>query len=437
MSPYIRPSEARTLGESARCATRLPPILASIGTVLIDAFDSLPQPTVDDSPATSSRPASPVINEQAPQPQGHLQALVVPSRRLRLSPPLSSSAASGTLGPSTPQMTLDDIPVPNAEEIYEMLGGGALYALVGARFWLPPCQLRTLVDRAPAENDDCPKDVEQKLAKLGNEIWVWNRGEGTRMTRARIRYEGDVRYFQPVVKAPYRTIQELFTSPLLHAEYLHISPPYSPENVAVIISDLKALPKDSWRPKIVFEPTPPSCHPGQKDWLEKILPDIEVFSPNHEELFSFYSIPTMSTSSISLHPSVERLVTHILHNVGIGANGQGIVVVRCGRLGACVGTKEGGLKWCPAYWEGGDVRKVKDVTGAGNSFLGGYVAGLSLTNDPYEALLYGTVSSSFVVEQFGLPHLMDCTDPLTGEEIWNADIPSRRLKELKQRLGLI
>lgn len=74
---------------------------------------------------------------------------------------------------------------------------------------------------------------------------------------------------------------------------------------------------------------------------------------------------------------------------------------------------------------------------AGNSFLGGYVAGLSLTNDPYEALLYGTVSSSFVVEQFGLPLLMDCTDPLTGEEIWNADIPSRRLKELKQRLGLI
>lgn len=90
-------------------------------------------------------------------------------------------------------MTLDDIPVPNAEETYEMLGGGALYALVGARFWLPPCQLRTLVDRAPAENDDCPKDVERKLAKLGNEIWVWNRGEGTRMTRARIRYEGDVR----------------------------------------------------------------------------------------------------------------------------------------------------------------------------------------------------------------------------------------------------
>lgn len=144
----------------------------------------------------------------------------------------------------------------------------------------------------------------------------------------------------------------------------------------------------------------------------------------------------MPTSSISLRPTVERLVSHILHDVSIGANGQGIVVVRCGRLGACVGTKKGGLKWCPAYWEGDDVKKVKDVTGAGNSFLGGYVAGLSLTNDPYEALLYATVSSSFVVEQFGLPLLMDCTDPLTSEEIWNADTPSRRLKELKRRLAL-
>lgn len=148
---------------------------------------------MDDSPASSSRPASPLITEQAPQPQGNPQPLVIPPRRLRLSPPLPSPATSGTSGPSTPQMTLDDIPVPNAEEIYEMLGGGALYALVGARFWLPPCQLRTLVDRAPVENDDCPKDVEEKLAKLGSEIWVWNRGEGRRMTRARIRYEGDVR----------------------------------------------------------------------------------------------------------------------------------------------------------------------------------------------------------------------------------------------------
>lgn len=31
---------------------------------------------------------------------------------------------------------------------------------------------------------------------------------------------------------------------------------------------------------------------------------------------------------------------------------------------------------------------------------------------------------------------MDCTDPLTSEEIWNADTPSRRLKELKRRLAL-
>lgn len=114
----------------------------------------------------------------------------------------------------------------------------------------------------------------------------------------------------------------------------------------------------------------------------------------------------MPTSSISLRPTVERLVSHILHDVSIGANGEGIVVVRCGRLGACVGTKKGGLKWCPAYWEGDDVKKVKDVTGgvldwktcivsigvdivvAGNSFLGGYVAGLSLTNDPYEGMIH-------------------------------------------------
>jgi hypothetical protein len=34
--------------------------------------------------------------------------------------------------------------------------------------------------------------LEELLHGYGG-MWVWNEGRGTRMTRARIRYEGDVR----------------------------------------------------------------------------------------------------------------------------------------------------------------------------------------------------------------------------------------------------
>ncbi|WVQ95383.1 hypothetical protein IAU59_002480 [Kwoniella sp. CBS 9459] len=439
-----------------------PPILASIGTVLIDAFDSPPRPVVDTVspviPSTLSRPPSALASISTRSSSSSpvslsTHQLIPPAIPSRLVTPITSPAGSG---PSTPQLSFDDISVPNSGDVYEMLGGGALFALVGARFWLPPNKLKTLVDRAPNdEENDLPAEVEEKLDKLGKDIWVYNQGEGTRMTRARIRYEGDVRFFQPIVKAPFRTISQLRGSPLDQAEYLHISPPYSPEDVNELLIQLKKLNgidgnpltngheqgEGEWKPKIVFEPTPPSCHPGQREWLEQILPDIYVLSPNHEELFSFYGIPKMSFSDPELRPTVEKIIYHILHDIGVWNDGSGIVVVRCGRLGACVGTVQGGLKWCPAYFDGEQEHRVRDVTGAGNSFLGGFVAGLSIANDPYEALLYATVSASFVVEQFGLPTLSistyDNANNVDGgsREEWNDDSPQRRLEDLRQRMS--
>jgi hypothetical protein len=99
------------------------------------------------------------------------------------------------------------------------------------------------------------------------------------------RYNADlIRRYQHIVKAPYRPLSSLLHTPLALAEYLHVSPPYSPEDLQGLLVELDAhndLGDESnrpWRPKIVFEPTPPSCHAGQKEWLEKILGGIEVLS---------------------------------------------------------------------------------------------------------------------------------------------------------------
>ena len=81
------------------------------------------------------------------------------------------------------------------------LGGGALYALQGARLWLSPDQCRALVDRQAREADlgihaaesDMTIEQEEQLERLSRGSWAYLEGEGRRMVRARIRYEGDVR----------------------------------------------------------------------------------------------------------------------------------------------------------------------------------------------------------------------------------------------------
>lgn len=74
----------------------------------------------------------------------------------------------------------------------EVLGGGALYCLVGARMWLPPSECRALVD-TDEERRDLSKDQEEELEGYGQGCWGYLEGEGRRMIKARIRYEGTVR----------------------------------------------------------------------------------------------------------------------------------------------------------------------------------------------------------------------------------------------------
>jgi len=78
-------------------------------------------------------------------------------------------------------------------------------------------------------------------------------------------------------------------------------------------------------------------------------------------------------------------------------------------LGARVVVVKAGMAGCIVY--DGQSRTTtripifpvyaKDPTGAGDSFCGGFLVGLQETGDPVRAAMYGTVSSSFIVEHFG------------------------------------
>ncbi|KAI0921495.1 hypothetical protein AcW1_004546 [Taiwanofungus camphoratus] len=146
---------------------------------------------------------------------------------------------------------------------------------------------------------------------------------------------------------------------------------------------------------------------------------------------SLLSIPGAPTK-----PLIEQACNRFLE-IGVGTEGGGYVIIRSGGMGAYVATGGRVGEWIPAFWNSDDGHEhIVDVTGAGNSFLGGLAAGLLFTEgDVYKATFYATVSASFIIEQEGLPRLTHVTDGSRGMiEQWNEDSPVRRLEELQRRL---
>jgi sugar/nucleoside kinase (ribokinase family) len=58
------------------------------------------------------------------------------------------------------------------------------------------------------------------------------------------------------------------------------------------------------------------------------------------------------------------------------------IVVRAGEMGAFTLSRDW-TGWVPAFWQLGDEAHIRDVTGGGNAFLGGLLAGLFITQGDF------------------------------------------------------
>ncbi|KAF9246977.1 Ribokinase-like protein [Melanogaster broomeanus] len=298
------------------------------------------------------------------------------------------------------------------------IGGGGTYATIGARIWLSPSNVGMIIDRG----DDFPQDIQEKLLSYGSDLWHFRDHSDWATTRALNSYRGDVRNFGYLTPRIRLTPRDLHGTRLVRPTTLHFI--CSPTRALEIISEVEQL--DGWKPILIYEPIPDRCVPKELPTLITALPSIAILSPNAEEAFGLLSL----TSPIT-RDTVQTAAARFLE-LGVGESGKGHVIIRSGALGACIAARETGCKWVDAFWTPADSQNVVDVTGAGNSFLGGLAAGLLLAkNDIYEAALYGSVSASFVIEQGGLPSVS--ANPDTGVEEWNGDSPQRRVDALRQR----
>lgn len=173
--------------------------------------------------------------------------------------------------------------------------------------------------------------------------------------------------------------------------------------------------------KFVWEPVPDLCtlehYPDIYNVLNQYTnDDFEIIlSPNAEEAFQlFYGIDYKD-------PSIQKCITKLqskIHQLSPFP-----VVIRCGAHGCILFNetdKEGENikpRVLPAYHKL-TQDEVKDPTGGGNTFLGGFAMGLVLSGgDFYQACICGNIVSGIVIEQNGLPALDKTTQP--GVYLWN------------------
>lgn len=124
---------------------------------------------------------------------------------------------------------------------------------------------------------------------------------------------------------------------------------------------------------------------GPKEERQRILQYTPIILPSLAEL------DWIANSSNPEH-AVEEL----------GALGPELVVVKLGGRGSLVYDKRRRKKvHVPAY-----PARLKDPTGAGDSYCGGFLVGMCETGDPFEAAIRATVASSFIIEGFNADYAL-------------------------------
>lgn len=269
---------------------------------------------------------------------------------------------------------------------------------------------------------DFPSHIQHKLDSFGSDMWLFrDRTDGRPTLSALNAYRGESREFKYLSSKIHVFPKDFKGTPLARPKYLHMCT--IAERATRVLQEIREV--EGWHPVLVYEPFEGVCTPQEYPKLAAIMGDIDILSPNAEEALRMLAMPLPVTKT-----KVEEAAAAF-----IKAGVKLCVIIRCAGLGAYAletGAAGRGF-WTPAFWAEKDTGRIVDVTGAGNSFLGGLSAGLAKSGgDVKEAMLYASVSASFTIEQSGLPSVT-LTASSPRKELWNGDDPYRRLEDLRSR----
>jgi sugar/nucleoside kinase (ribokinase family) len=339
---------------------------------------------------------------------------------------MDSSLLFVTMG----MVIIDEIHFEHRPSVYDVIGGAGTYGVVGARMFLSksPQKVGWIID--------CGSDFPESVK---NEIDGWNTSAVLRSTPHRLTTRGWNKYGSNEERAFKYTspklrieVQDLIrNSPLALSRSFHlICSPTRCMDINTKLQEywnsqskkstsLKSLALDHF---IIWEPVPDECRPETWPACIKALKDVDIITPNAKEAAMFFGLPEFQDKS-SIESLAEKFVDYL-------SKPGAALVLRCGTKGCLVRTQSSS-QWYPAYHgpQFADY-KVVDPTGGGNSFVGGFAAGLILGNSLEAAAICANVAASFAIEQIGMPQMT-----YNGGELWNGRDVNQRITEYCHRSG--
>lgn len=264
---------------------------------------------------------------------------------------------------------------------------------------LDPENISMTIDRG----SDFPQAIQDKLntfSKGSNGLWRWRERKQGGTTRAVNIYRGEQRGFEYLSEKirldPIHLLEEAAPSGNVSGNlprFIHFI--CSPQRALQIVDQVDEL-QDHWndrkRPKLVWEPIPDSAKAENLDDCIRVMQRIDVISPNHEEAASFLSVSLQDILSPASVLSTAHICATLARRLAVGLaercppSLRPLVCIRAGKYGSAVlvpssaaveGSKDQ-MGWAEAYHTESDSHRVLDVTGAGNAWLGGFVASLVL-----------------------------------------------------------
>lgn len=267
-------------------------------------------------------------------------------------------------------VALDSIYTPFGETA-DTPGGSAVFFSVAA-------SLLTTVKVVGVIGSDYPVAELDRLAPRGIDWSGVERAEGESF-RWKGKYSYDLQsretletrlgvfaQFQPKLPAAFRSTEYLFLGNI------------DPELQLGVLSQIE-------RPKLVACDTMNYWISSKKDVLLQLLKQVDILMVNDSEAREL-------SGDWNIHRAARWILTH----------GPRRVVIKQGEFGAML-VDGGGTFAISGY----PLEEVRDPTGAGDAFAGGFMGCVARSGDISDqglrrAMIYGSVMGSFAVEQFGI-----------------------------------
>ncbi len=157
---------------------------------------------------------------------------------------------------------------------------------------------------------------------------------------------------------------------------------------------------------ITLDPCAGYMTPVRRAQVRDLVAPLTAFLPNEEELRGLFGHQWEDLWNMAEE---------------VASWGVPVVVIKRGREGVWVYDRESRRRWqVPAY----PVQRMRDPTGVGSAFAGGFLAGWARTEDPVQAALHGVIAAAVALETCGalamldtLPGLLDARLQVLREEV--------------------